>query len=777
MTADEVIGKPLCAVLAVRDMMSTPFASRSHRAAFATALLALAAMLVFPMSTSGATAPWIASDRDDYAPGSLVTLTGGNWEPGESVHVLVNDDQGQSWSLSELTEADDSGTIRYQFVLPDWFVALYSVSATAASGTATTSFTDGDIRVRAGRSPSNANTAVTIGAGRLRLFSSADCSVAIGSSNGTAFTTGGGTGNGYVNPSPAMNAPIGSTFSVEVPPTVTVASVVYSFSGWQSDNTNATLLSTTGSTACFRSNTNGQISLTANYVSNTAPSVTVTGVTHGASYELGSVPAAGCSVSDAQDGNSSFAATLSAVSGPLALYGLGSQTASCSYTDAGGLSASASATYSIVDTTDPVITFVSRTPAANANGWNNSDVTVSWSCSDTGSGVVVASVSQTVTSEGANQSAIGTCQDRAGNTAGETQSGINIDKTVPLIAFVGRTPAANANGWNNSDVVVDWSCSDGGSGVVAASVSQTVSTEGANQSAGGTCEDRAGNTAGDEQAGINIDKTAPTVAASASPGPNANGWNNSDVTVSFSGSDALSGIDFCSDAVVLSSEGAGQSASGTCTDDAGNASPSATASGISIDKTAPNVALVGGPAEGGSYYFGSVPGAPTCSASDGLAGLDGSCAVSGYGTSVGSHIVTVDATDKAGNSASASNSYTVLAWAATGFYAPVDMGSTVWNTVKGGSTVPLKFEVFSGSTELTSTAIVNQPLKATQTPCSGGTIDEVELLATGSTVLRYDGTSGQFIYNWQTPKKPAYCYTVTVTMADGSSISANFKLK
>jgi hypothetical protein len=78
---------------------------------------------------------------------------------------------------------------------------------------------------------------------------------------------------------------------------------------------------------------------------------------------------------------------------------------------------------------------------------------------------------------------------------------------------------------------------------------------------------------------------------------------------------------------------------------------------------------------------------------------------------------------------------------------------------------------------LTDTSLVNQPLKATQTPCSGGTTDDVELLSSGSTTLRYDSTAGQFIYNWQTPKKAGYCYVVTVTTADGSAISASFKLK
>src|SRR5215210_439446 len=44
------------------------------------------------------TAPWISSDKEDYAPGALVTLTGGNWGPGESVHILVDDNLGRTWS-------------------------------------------------------------------------------------------------------------------------------------------------------------------------------------------------------------------------------------------------------------------------------------------------------------------------------------------------------------------------------------------------------------------------------------------------------------------------------------------------------------------------------------------------------------------------------------------------------------------------------------------------------------------------------------------------------
>jgi hypothetical protein len=280
--------------------------------------------------------------------------------------------------------------------------------------------------------------------------------------------------------------------------------------------------------------------------------------------------------------------------------------------------------------------------------------------------------------------------------------------------------------------------------------------------------------------GINIDRTAPTASASRSPAANAYGWNNGDVTVSFAGSDALSGIASCDAPVVLSSEGAGQSASGSCTDKAGNTSALATASGINIDRTAPaDISFVGGPGTAGSYYFGSVPTAPTCTADGAISGLAG-CTVTGYGTTVGTHTLTATATDQAGNSSTVTQSYTVLAWTFLGFYQPVDMpvGATpVWNTVKNGSTVPLKFELFAGPTELTSTSSVQQPLQAQQLPCTGGIEDTVELTATGGTTLRYDSEGGQFIYNWQTPKKPGYCYRVSVVAQDGSAKTAYFRLK
>ena len=97
--------------------------------------------------TSGA--PWIASDKPDYAPGEHVTLEGSNWQPGESVRIVVDDDEGKTWKRAVTVSAGADGRISDQFDLPEWFVATYQVTATGDSGAvAKSSFTDGNVRAK-----------------------------------------------------------------------------------------------------------------------------------------------------------------------------------------------------------------------------------------------------------------------------------------------------------------------------------------------------------------------------------------------------------------------------------------------------------------------------------------------------------------------------------------------------------------------------------------------------------------------------------------------------
>jgi hypothetical protein len=193
-------------------------------------------------------------------------------------------------------------------------------------------------------------------------------------------------------------------------------------------------------------------------------------------------------------------------------------TLTCTAANAGG-SWSDSATIRI-DTTAPTGS-ASRTPASNVNGWNNTDVLVTFTCADGLSGAASAGASDTVSTDGPNQSRAFSCEDLAGNTFPLSITGISVDKTPPT-ATASRTPAANANGWANSDVTVTFTCADALSGAVLGGATDTIITEGTNQSRSFSCADLAGNVAPVAVTGISIDKTPPSVTAAslvAAPNP------------------------------------------------------------------------------------------------------------------------------------------------------------------------------------------------------------------------------------------------------------------
>jgi len=88
----------------------------------------------------------IQIEESKTAAGKNITLTGSNWQPGESVHVKLTDDQGKTWSGNVGVTADAGGRIQVRFQLPAGFSATYEVTAMGEqSGVATTSFAGGNV--------------------------------------------------------------------------------------------------------------------------------------------------------------------------------------------------------------------------------------------------------------------------------------------------------------------------------------------------------------------------------------------------------------------------------------------------------------------------------------------------------------------------------------------------------------------------------------------------------------------------------------------------------
>jgi len=125
-------------------------------------------------------------------------------------------------------------------------------------------------------------------------------------------------------------------------------------------------------------------------------------------------------------------------------------------------------------------------------------------------------------------------------------------------------------------------------------------------------------------------------------------------------------------------------------------------------------------------------------------------------------------------------------WEIRGFNSPVDMGTEenpILNTIQSGRSVALKFEVFVGEHEMTSTdqeeGIISSfaQKRISCTTLDDPTTDAVEITNTGGTELRYDQSAGQYIANWKTPSNAAgQCYEVKVTTLDGSEKTAYFQL-
>jgi CheY-specific phosphatase CheX len=461
-----------------------------------------------------------------------------------------------------------------------------------------------------------------------------------------------------------------------------------------------------------------------------------------------------------------------------------------------------------IDMTAPTITFASRLPVANGNGWNNSDVTVTWDCADVLSGETTAHSVDTLSSEGANQTAHGACSDLAGNSASATKTGISIDKTAPTISDGGPTPASpnGTNGWYKTSVSNHFTVSDGvgGSGPNAActsafpaDVSTGVAEGSAVKATSPGCTDVAGNTAaGRDSAAFKIDLTAPsvsnvTVKNADNTTYTVGTWTKQSVTVGWNCSDAGSGVVKVSDSSTISSDTATGSVTPRCDDNAGNATNGTAVSPIKVDKTAPtNVVITGILAK--TYAVSDLPAssAISCSADGTISGLAG-CIVTGYGADFGVHTLTATATDNAGNQSTTTLTYTV-GFQSGNVLPPLtaltgDQGNplaTDLQSFKIKSVLPVKFQMYldAAKTKLMTTPPVGSYAKIifVKHDNSVDTNDTSPDLITGSAntgdLYRWTGSpDNQYIYNVSTTGKAAGTYGVSITLyaADGTTLAVS----
>ena len=374
-----------------------------------------------------------------------------------------------------------------------------------------------------------------------------------------------------------------------------------------------------------------------------------------------------------------------------------------------------------LDKTAPEVAYKSASPNANANGWRNQDVTATFEANDQLSGMGATDAAKTTTNtatttgEGTDIS-VGSpaFTDRAGNTAPAdtaTSPDFKIDKTAPLVAYQtgSATPAANAAGWNNTNVTVTFEANDQLSGMGATDAAKTATNtatttgEGTNISVGSPAfTDRAGNSAAAGTAtssDFKIDKTKPVVT--------------------------VTGV----------SNGATYTTGNVPTPDC-DTQDQPNLSGVKTDASV-NVT-------GGTGGFGTLTA--TCSGA-------------------------VDNADN-NQAAPVSVTYSVKA-AFDGFLQPIDGHAVNTGKYGRTYPIKWQLRDSSGALISDSAAqLLVGTMTGGQklVTCNNFSLepeDALEESTTGNTSLRYDATSDQFIYNYKAPASGGPCFVFAIRNADG----------
>jgi probable HAF family extracellular repeat protein len=459
-------------------------------------------------------------------------------------------------------------------------------------------------------------------------------------------------------------------------------------------------------------------------------------------------------------------------------------------------------------------------------GWQADNVTLTCTASDGGSGIPQAdqsfSLSTSVAAgaeDAAAQTGTKTLTDAAGNSAIAGPYAAMVDRKAPTTQASAKKAdnSSYTDGtWSSQDVTVTLSASDAGSGVAAITYSLGANAPVTVNAATATlpvfsvdgvttisyyATDNVGNKQAATTFTVEVDKTAPTISASAKTAdgqPYTSGtWTNQTVTVAFTCGDAASGVPAgCPAAVVIDTTTAagGQNVSASVVDAAGNPATSNTIV-VKIDKVAPTLNPSLGATQAGAVGTSSgtitvwlrANATATAGASDSPSGIASQSCGPVDTSGVGPKSLTCTTTDGAGNTVNMTVNYRVI-YRFDGFLQPINDTAhpqtcgtpcplSVFNA---GGTVPVKFQLKDAAGNVVQAG----SLPAWETPTNLGRttapIDESPSTDPGDTggTYRWDPAAQQYVYNDKTASSQAgNLWRVGVRLDDNMLYTVDFGLR
>jgi hypothetical protein len=406
----------------------------------------------------------------------------------------------------------------------------------------------------------------------------------------------------------------------------------------------------------------------------TQPKITLARPKAGITYKLNQVVKTNYTCVDS---NSRMATCIGSVANGMAIdtASAGTKSFSVTATDNAGNSATNAVNYTVEgsgtnDTTPPVVTPV-VTGTLGSNGWYTSNVGISWTVTDPESPITKKTGCTTVsrTTDTPTSGVTYTCKATSGGGTSTNSVTIKRDATAPGITVA--KPKAGTTYSLNQSVKASYTCTDTKSrlatcvGTVANGTAIDTTSEGS-KSFSVTATDNAGNSATKTVnytvgASTARDTTPPVVTPVVTGTLGSNGWYTSTVGVSWTVADPQSAISSTSgcNAATVSNDTAGVTF--TCT---AKSSGGTTAKSVTIKRDAtPPIPTIVRPGNGANYTQGqALTASYSCSdATSGSATCTGTAANGAAlnTTSSGTKSFSVTATDRAGNTATATATYTV----------------------------------------------------------------------------------------------------------------------